>query len=427
MVDVECFQSNDDGVIGMKQLFYVLILTLASLSGRAELGLTQVFNLNGTVALTHAGDSRIFATVQSGQIRIFDGNTLLATPFLNISGIVLSGGERGLLSTAFHPNYASNGFFYVNYTNGSGNTVIARYQVSAGDPNVADPNSAQILLTINQPFSNHNGGQLQFGPDGYLYVGMGDGGSGGDPDCRAQNPNELLGKILRLDVDQNVNTAPFHGIPVDNPFVGDPDVRDEIWALGVRNPWRFSFDRETGDLYIADVGQNAWEEIDFQPFDSPGGENYGWDVMEGDVCFENDPDCPADAPVCNSMDLTDPVQVYGHGLGCSVTGGYLYRGCQAPSLYGKYLYADICSGRMWALWQTSPGVWMNELLSISAGPTTFGEDVMGNLYVEDSGTIYRIEGGSFDDYLVMWGEAQGSCPAVSILDLIANLPIMETL
>jgi len=405
----------------MKQFVYVSILTLVSLTGKAELGLTQVFNQSGTVALTHAGDNRIFATVQSGQIRIYDGNTVLATPFLNISGIVNSGGERGLLSTAFHPQYASNGFFFVNYTNASGDTVIARYEVSA-NPNVADPNSAEILLTIDQPFSNHNGGQLQFGPDGYLYVGMGDGGSGGDPNCLAQQPDQMLGKILRLDVDQNVNTPPFYGIPADNPFLGDPDVLDEIWAIGVRNPWRFSFDRETGDLYIADVGQNAWEEIDFQPFDSPGGQNYGWDVMEGEVCFENDPDCPANTPVCNSNDLTDPVQVYGHGLGCSVTGGYVYRGCQAPGLYGKYIYADICSGRMWALWQTSPGVWMNELLSIDAGPTTFGEDVNGNLYVEDSGTIYRIEGASFEEYLEFWAQPSDACPAVSILDLIQNLP-----
>lgn len=407
----------------MKKCLLICLMAVAVLPGRAELRLTPVVNLSNTIGMTHAGDSRLFLITKPGMIRIISNNNLLATPFLNIDPLVGSlGSEQGLFSAAFHPDYANNGFFYVNYTNNIGDTVIARYQVSAADPNVADPASAAILLIINQPFSNHNGGQLKFGPDGFLYVGMGDGGSANDPACLAQKPLELLGKMLRLDVNQNVNTPPFHGIPASNPFVADPNIRDEIWAFGLRNPWRFSFDRETGDLYIADVGQNAWEEIDFQPFDSLGGENYGWDVMEGDACFENDPDCPAGTPACNSNDLTDPVHVYGHGLGCSVTGGYLYRGCQAPSLSGKYIYADICSSRVWALWQTSPGVWQNELLSINAGPTTFGEDRLGNLYVEDGGTIFRIEGGDFTDLLGLWAVPAGSCPAVSIIELMENLP-----
>lgn len=406
----------------MKIRFLFCLSFLVLSPALAELRLTPVVNASGTVAITHAGDSRLFLTIQSGAIRIFDGTQLLSTPFLNIDPIVQSGGERGLLSTAFHPDYANNGFFFVNYTNNSGDTVIARYERSAGDPNLADSTSGVILLTIDQPFSNHNGGQLQFGPDGYLYVGMGDGGSGGDPSCLAQKPDELLGKMLRLDVDQNVNTAPFHGIPIDNPFVSDPNVRDEIWAIGVRNPWRFSFDRETGDLYIADVGQNNWEEIDFQPANSPGGENYGWDVMEGDVCFEDDPDCPVTTPVCNSDLLTDPVHVYSHSFGCSVTGGYVYRGCLAPGLYGKYIYADVCSGRVWALWQSTPGVWQNEQLTITAAPTTFGEDRNGNVYVNDGATIYLIEGGDYQEYLENWATQAGPCPAITVIELIENLP-----
>lgn len=405
----------------MRKSFALCIACLLMVPSFADLGLTQVANVSGTVGITNAGDSRLFITVQSGTIRILNGTTVLPTPFLDIDSLVLSGGERGLLSTAFHPDYADNGFFFVNYTNNSGDTVIARYERSVADPNVADPTSGVILLTIDQPFSNHNGGQLQFGPDGYLYIGMGDGGSANDPDCLSQNPNELLGKMLRIDVDQNVNTAPFHGIPANNPFVANPNVRDEIWAIGVRNPWRFSFDRDTGDMYIADVGQNQWEEIDFQPFDSLGGENYGWDVKEGEVCFENDPDCPASTPACASMDLTDPVHVYSHSLGCSVTGGFVYRGCNAPGIYGKYLYADICSSRIWALWQTSPGVWQNEQLSISAGAFTFGEDNLGNLYLNDGAIIYRIEGGDFNDYLGAWGTSSGPCPTISVIELIQNL------
>ena len=241
-----------------------------------------VGGFSNAVALTHAGDQsgRQFITLQTGRVLIYDGTQLLPNPFLDISALVSCCGERGLLSIVFHPDYAANGHVYVNYTDNSGDTVVARYTVSA-DPDVIDPGSALVLLNVSQPFSNHNGGQLQFGPDGKLYIGMGDGGSGGDPRNLAQDLTSLLGKMLRIDVDAGVPYA----IPPDNPFVGDPNARDEIWAYGLRNPWRFSFDRVTGDLLIGDVGQGSWEEIDLQPSTSAGGENYGWRLMEGDTCF----------------------------------------------------------------------------------------------------------------------------------------------
>ncbi|HEY7216279.1 MAG TPA: PQQ-dependent sugar dehydrogenase, partial [Thermoanaerobaculia bacterium] len=228
-------------------------------------------NLGSLIAVTNAGDGRLFLTLREGRVMIFENGALRPQPFLDIRGQTTTDGERGLLSTAFHPRYAETGFFFIDYTNTSGDTVIARYHVS-GDPNRADPASARTLLTIAQPFSNHNGGQLQFGPDGFLYIGMGDGGSAFDPECRAQRVNSLLGKMLRLDVDQNVGSPPFYGIPASNPFRGPGDPQDEVWASGLRNPWRFAFDRQTGDLWIGDVGQNQREEIDFQPANSQGGE-----------------------------------------------------------------------------------------------------------------------------------------------------------
>src|SRR5687767_4865131 len=242
-----------------------------------------VSGLTEPVAIAHAQDNRLFIVLQAGQIVIWNGTSLLQTSFLDIRSLVSSGGERGLLGLAFHPDYSQNGFFFVNYTDRSGNgdTVVARYSVSAADPNRADPASARTLLVIDQPFSNHNGGQLQFGPDRYLYIGMGDGGSGGDPQNFAQNRAQLLGKILRIDVDSG---NPY-GIPPTNPFVGLSGMRPEIWAQGMRNPWRFSFDSITGDLWIADVGQGDVEEIDFQPASSRGGENYGWRIKEGSSCF----------------------------------------------------------------------------------------------------------------------------------------------
>ena len=308
--------------------------------------LTQIAGpLTGVTAITNAGDGRLFITLQRGQIVVWDGAQVLATPFLDLSDLVVCCGEQGLLSTAFHPNYAANGLFFVDYTNVSGDTVIARYSVS-GDRNVADPFSAKILLTIDQPFANHNGGQLQFGPDGMLYVGMGDGGAANDPDCHAQRLDpqtgrqELLGKLLRLDVDPSIAAPPWYAIPAGNPFVGAGGP-DEAWAIGLRNPWRFSFDRLTDDLFIADVGQGLREEIDFQPAGSGAGANYGWKIMEGTLCTGNTGSCPPSTPACFSPSFTAPILEYGHDVGrCSVTGGYVYRGLAIPDLSGTYLFAD---------------------------------------------------------------------------------------
>ena len=335
------------------------------------------------VAIAHAGDGsgRLFITLQEGQIIVYDGNQVLPAPFLDLSLLVSVDSERGLLSTAFHPNYESNGFFFVNYTNTNGDTVVARYSVSA-DPNVADRDSALVLLTITQPYSNHNGGQLQFGPDGYLYIGMGDGGSGGDPENNAQNPGTFLGKMLRIDVDSGNPYA----IPASNPFVGNLEVLDEIWALGLRNPWRFSFDRLTGDLFVADVGQSEWEEVNFQPANSSGGENYGWRFMEGTHCYNPSMDC-------NDGSLALPILEYSHSVGCSITGGYRYRGSQNSDLLGIYLYADYCTGRIWGATDSGNGEWSSsELLDTNFFISTFGEDEAGEIYFADhgSGTIYQI-------------------------------------
>jgi glucose/arabinose dehydrogenase len=351
-----------------------------------EIALEQVTGgLQLPVAVTHAGDSRLFITQQRGTIAIWDGTRILPTPFLDLTNLVLCCGERGLLSVAFHPQYAQNGYFFVNYTEvaGPGTTVVARYKVSATDPNRADPASAKVLLKILQPFANHNGGQLQFGPDGYLYIGMGDGGSGGDPGNRAQNLSELLGKILRIDVDHG---EPY-GIPSSNPFVTRTGGRQEIWAYGLRNPWRFSFDRVTSELWIADVGQGLWEEVDFQPATSIGGENYGWRRLEGRHCFD-----PATG--CDDGTTVKPVLEYDHSGGaCSVTGGYVYRGARYPRLYGTYIYADYCNGMIWGATHPSNGVASSRLLlDTSFAVSTFGEDLNGEIYVTDytGGRLFHI-------------------------------------
>jgi glucose/arabinose dehydrogenase len=336
--------------------------------------------------LTHAGDGsgRIFLVEKPGRVRIIEEGQVLETPFLDISDLVEAGGsEQGLLSIAFDPDYQNNGEFYVNYTSrsGGGDTTIARYRLSA-EPNTADASSGQVLLTIDQPAGNHNGGQIQFGPDGYLYVGMGDGGRADDPWDNAENMDVLLGKMLRIAV-QGQKT---YAIPHDNPFVEQTDIRTEIWVYGLRNPWRFSFDRGTGDLYIADVGQGQWEEIDYQPAQSAGGEHYGWDTTEGTHCFE-----PADG--CDMTAITLPVTEYGHDQGCSVTGGYVYRGAAHPQWDGIYFYADFCSGDIWALRQVSDGNWQNEVVFDSDyRVASFGEDETGELFVLDlNGTVYRLQ------------------------------------
>jgi glucose/arabinose dehydrogenase len=363
----------------------VLALILAAVISQAEPVITLepvASGLPNLVSITHAGDSRLFITLQSGLVMIHDGTHVLPDPFLDVRSLVTSNGERGLLSIAFHPHYAQNGFFYVNYTNLSGNTVVARYSVSPQNPNRANPSSAVPILTINQPFENHNGGQLQFGPDGYLYIGMGDGGSGGDPGNRAQNLGDLLGKMLRIDVDSG---SPY-AIPPSNPFRSQAGARAEIWALGLRNPWRFTFDRNTGDLWIADVGQGKWEEIDFEPATSIGGENYGWRRMEGTHCFNP-------ATNCNPGNLVLPIIEYNHDVGCSVTGGYVYRGTRNPRLAGRYIYGDFCSGMIWSATRESNGaVTTRDLLNTSFNVSTFGEDLAGEIYVGDysNGILYRL-------------------------------------
>jgi len=351
------------------------------------------------VTNAHDGSGRLFVVEQPGRIRIYtQAGTLLTTPFLDISSLVeFDGGERGLLSVAFHPDYAGNGYFYVYYVNklvSPGDITIARYSVSAADPNVADPGSAEILLVIPHPTNtNHYGGQLAFGPvDGYLYAGTGDGGSGGDPPNNAQNLDKLLGKILRVDVDDagaipcgQANAAPY-GIPSSNPFVGSGHC-EEIWAYGVRNPWRYSFDRSTFDLLIGDVGQSLYEEVDFQPASSTGGENYGWHIMEGFHCYN-----PSSG--CDQTGLTLPILEETHSSGwCAIIGGYRYRGSAIPSLSGQYVYSDNCLGDLYAASEGDDGTWSRSLLlATSYSVSSFGEDEAGELYLADlGGRVYRLD------------------------------------
>jgi glucose/arabinose dehydrogenase len=327
------------------------------------------------------GDSRIFIVERPGRIRIVQDGQLLDTPFLDIVSKVGTGGERGLLGLAFHPDYATNGFFYVNYSDLDGNTRVERYSAAA-DPDVADPASAKLVIAIDQPYANHNGGMIAFGPDRMLYVGMGDGGSANDPHGNGQNPATLLGAMLRLDVDGGDPYA----IPPDNPFVGRGDARAEIWAIGLRNPWRFSFDRGAPRLYIADVGQNSWEEIDIVS-EAQGGLNFGWNVMEGTHCFRS--------ATCDQSGLTLPEVEYGHDQGCSVIGGYVYRGSALPELAGHYFYTDWCRGWLRSFRYVGPGtitVHREWPVGDIGNPLGFGEDAAGELYIaSQNGTVYRLE------------------------------------
>ncbi|MBI1268684.1 MAG: cadherin [Cryomorphaceae bacterium] len=359
---------------------------LAQTPSELDIQLVQIASgLSSPVGIYNAGDNRLFILEQSqGDIEII---TTAGTPvgkFLDLTGLISTGSERGLLGMAFHPQYASNGYFYVNYTNTSGNTVIARYTRNAGNPNVADPSSASIVMTIAQPFSNHNGGHIAFGPDGYLYIGMGDGGSADDPGNRSQNGQELLGKMLRIDVDGG---SPY-SIPSSNPFVGTPNVLDEIWAIGVRNPWKFSFDRLTGDLWIGDVGQNEWEEVNVQPAASIGGENYGWRCYEG---FH-----PANTTGCaGASNYVEPVFEASHGSPdswCSITGGLVYRGSDFPYMQGTYIFTDYCAGDFRALVADGGGYAESTVLgSQGFGFVAFGEDAEGEMYVAKlGGQIYRV-------------------------------------
>jgi glucose/arabinose dehydrogenase len=364
----------------------VLCLLGAATAGRAQQIALVPFasGMSGVVHIADPGDGsgRLFFVEQAGRIRVHDGAALRSTPFLNIDPIVQGGGEEGLLSVAFHPSYETNGFFYVYYTNNSGNNVVARYQVSA-DPFVANPGSGAILLTLLHPGqSNHNGGQIHFGPDGYLYIATGDGGGGGDPQENAQNLGSFLGKQLRIDV----NTGSPYGIPPGNPFDGVGGARREIWSYGLRNPWRFTFDRQTGDMFIGDVGQQETEEIDFQPA-GVGGRNYGWDDMEGSHCYE-----PSSG--CQTANRVLPIIEVQHGTGdCAIVGGYRYRGTAVPFLANKYLHSDNCSGRIRVATETAPGVWADSIaIDTAFNITSFGEDANGELLAAGGGTVYRIVG-----------------------------------
>jgi glucose/arabinose dehydrogenase len=330
------------------------------------------------------GDAaRLFVVEKTGGIRIIKDGVLLAEPFLDLSAKVSSGGEQGLLGLAFEPDYATTGRFVVHYTDLAGNTVLSRFQVSA-DLDRADPVSEQVLLTATQPASNHNGGQITFGPDGFLYFGLGDGGGSGDPEGRGQDLSELLGSILRIDV----RSGDPYTVPADNPFVGNPSARPEVWSYGLRNPWRFSFDRANGDLYIADVGQNQLEEVDVSTSGDGAGKgvNYGWSVMEGSQCFATS--------ACDPAGLTLPVFEYNHGLGCSIIGGYVYRGAAIPAIQGHYFYADFCQGWVRSFRYVGGAVtdqtsWPT--LSPGGSLLSFGEDLAGELYVlQASGGVYRI-------------------------------------
>jgi glucose/arabinose dehydrogenase len=354
-------------------------------AGQPEIALAlHMAGFNQPLNIAHAGDGsgRLFVVERGGRIRIIKDGAVLPAPFLDVSVKVrTAGGEQGLLGLAFSPDYASNGRFYVNYTDLQGHSVIARYSVSS-NPDAADASSETVLLTLEQPYANHNGGHIAFGPnDGYLYIGFGDGGSANDPLGSGQNTDTLLGKILRIDVESGVQP---YAIPATNPYAQTAGYRPEIWALGLRNPWRFAFDRDTGDLYIADVGQALWEEVNFQPASSPGGENYGWNIMEGAHCFQS--------VTCDTTGLTLPVVEYDHSLGCSITGGVVYRGAAYPALRGAYLYADYCSGRIWSLKRDGVAWEASLLLDTPYRITAFGEDEDGNVYLTHytSGEIYRI-------------------------------------
>jgi glucose/arabinose dehydrogenase len=394
----------------MRNLLSALVLAAVALSGRAAaLGLERL-PIEPTAPIfvsAPEGDPRLFVVERGGKIRIFSGGVLLEPPFLDISGRVDAGNEGGLLSIAFPADYGATRAFYVYYTAYTNEPTepqsrISRFRASAGNPNVADP-AEKILLTLEQPDDNHNGGTVAFDLDGMLYMGFGDGGGRFDPLEAAQDPGTLLGKMIRIDVSFS-NFDDDYSIPADNPFVGAGEPLDEIWDLGLRNPFRFSFDRETGALYIGDVGQDNQEEVDVEPRpdtkDNSGGRNYGWDVMEGSECFDepNDPD----EPECNAPELILPVHEYGHSAGrCSITGGVVYRGAERPDLDGRYLFADYCSAEIWSLlWNggggvEGPVVKLSDELEPDDGvldnPVAFGEDGAGEVYVVDQdGDIFRF-------------------------------------
>ena len=354
-------------------LGFVLLSPLAVTQGNTPaVKFTPVASgLRGVTTITPArdGSGRLYITLQEGQVRVIQGGQLRTQPFLDVSRLTSAGGERGLLGLTFDPKYRENRRLYVHYTDLNGDTVLACYTATS-DFSRADPASARVLFTAKQPYSNHNGGQIEFGPDGFLYLALGDGGSGGDPQNHAQNLNSPLGKLLRFDVSGN-EARPAAG----NPFLNRQGANPHIWAYGLRNPWRFSFDRTTGDLIIADVGQNAFEEVNVQPRASQGGENYGWRVREGRTCYE-----PRTG--CRTQGLTEPVLVYGRQDGQSITGGYVYRGETIPALKGQYVFGDFGSGNIWAA-RTTGNTWNKMKIGEVQGPSAFGQDEAGELYVAE--------------------------------------------
>jgi glucose/arabinose dehydrogenase len=360
---------------------------------------TFATGFSSPVGIEHAGDSRLFVVEQTGKIRIVGTNGKHKSHFLNLSDkITTTGFEQGLLGMAFDPDYEDNGYFYVHYTNLEGNNQFSRFRVNPHNPNKALPSSEVKFLEDDDPFANHNSGQMKFGPDGYLYFALGDGGSGGDPFNNAQDLSTIMGKLMRVDPNPNGS----YSIPADNPYVGVEGAMEEIWASGLRNPWRFSFDRETGDLWIPDVGQNLWEEVNMTPAGTPGGVNYGWSCREGFVQFKAD--CDA-----NGEPFTDPIAVYAHDeseeffCSGSITGGYVYRGDQYPDMYGKYFYADFCTGHLYTTYEYD-----DEWVTVDLGAytpfaySTFGEDIQGEMYIADktSGVIYRFTDGNEEAFAI---------------------------
>jgi glucose/arabinose dehydrogenase len=375
----------------MRRLLFVLALSACS-SGESSdptpipsdfvLKLQEVASgLNNPVYVTSPpGDARLFIVDLIGRIRIVENGQLLATPFLDIVSRVASGGERGMLSVAFHPQYRTNGFFYVYFTGNNGEIRIERFSVSA-NANQANAASAKVILTVAHPRANHNGGLAMFGPDGMLYLGLGDGGGGGDPDHNGQNQTTLLGKLLRI----NVDSGDPYAIPSGNPFVGRNDARQEIWAMGLRNPWRYAFDRSTGRLYVADVGQDAIEEVNVVTA-TRAGVNYGWNVLEGSSCYN--------ASTCNKSGFEIPVLEYSHGNNqCSVTGGFVYRGTAMSEIAGSYFYADYCAGWVKSFtWNNGAASDQKDWNLGNVGNiTSFGEDSSGELYLTSaSGRVYKF-------------------------------------
>ena len=375
--------------------FYTVLLPLFFLFNKTIAQPTIGFQplitgLSVPVDIVAPGDGRLFIVEQNGKIKVWNGNSVLATPFLDASAITTYdvGGERGLLSMAFHPNYATNRYFFIYYNNAAGNVTLARYQTKVALPNEADPTTGVVLMSIPKPFTNHNGGKLNFGTDGYLYFGTGDGGSSGDPNNNAQTGTSNLGKMMRIDVN-NFSTAPYYSIPPTNPYITDPNINDEIIAVGLRNPWRWSFDRLTGDMWIGDVGQNLWEEVNYRPAASITNLNYGWRCFEGTHVYNN---------TCSAQpNNVVPIFDYAHNNatgGYSITGGYVYRGAEYPFFQGYYLFADYVSKNFWLTKSNGAGGWITTQATnqTPVSISSFGEDQNGNLYAAglSNGTIYKV-------------------------------------